>query len=402
MKTVGLLTYHWVSNYGAQLQTLSTIGYLQKHGYNTVVINWVPKRLQELYMNTTCDEQLKVHQDFQSKYGTVSPICRTNEDVCKVIVDYQIDLVIIGSDSVLTYKPFIDRYSIYKWGFKLVKPYEDNEFPSPFWGSFLYKMDVPTAMMSVAAQNTNYPHIIFRKKKFHDLLNKIRFISVRDIWTQRTIQYLTNSEINPTITPDPVFAFNQNINNRLIINRESIKAKFNLPDKYVIITYSKNYFGDEWLKTLIDLFHNSGTTVVSLPRALETRYSPCGDINLHLPISPLEWYYIIKYSSGYIGELMHALLVSLHNSVPCFSIDEYGMIKNGSVDESSSKIYQILKYYDLSSNTCNVRLKNTPKPSSDFVYNQIIQFDINRCEEKSKRRYEEYDKMMVDILSLIK
>lgn len=401
MKTIGLLTYHWVSNFGAQLQTLSTIGYLHKHGYDTVVINWVPKRLYELYIKTTSEEQLKVHQDFQQYYGTVSPICYNDEDVCKVIADYKIDMVIIGSDSVLTYRPYIDRYSIYKWGFKLVKPYEDNEFPSPYWGSFLYKTEVPTAMMSVAAQNTNYPHILFRKKKFHELLGKMSYISVRDVWTQRTIQYLTNSEITPEITPDPVFSFNQNLASELVIDRTQICKKFGLPDKYIIVCYSKNYFGDGWLESLISRFHESGHTVVTMPRALNTAYSPQTDINLQLPITPLEWYYIIKYSSGYIGELMHALLVSLHNSVPVFSIDEYGMIKNGQVDESSSKIAHILEYYGLTANSCNVRLKNAPKPSAEFVYEQITAFDRKHCEEKSRTRNEEYNKMMQEILSLV-
>ncbi len=401
MKTIGLLTYHWVSNFGAQLQTLSTIGYLQKHGYKTVVINWVPERLHNLYVEITSDKQLKAHQEFQHYYGTVSSICLNDDDICKVIEDYKIDSIIIGSDSVLTYKPFIDRYAIYKWGVKLVKPYEDNEFPSPFWGSFLNKLEVPTAMMSVAAQNTNYKHIIFRKKKFHRQLEKLKYISVRDIWTQKTIQYLTGNEIIPEITPDPVFAFNQNLDEHLYINKESIKTKFGLPDNYVIISSSQNYFGDQWLETLIDLFHSSNCKVVSMPKAENTRFVPKADINLQLPINPIEWYFIIKYSSGYVGELMHALLVSLHNSVPVFSIDNYGFIKNGIIDDSSSKISHILGYYGLSNNSFNVKQKRLNNPSADFVFERIVKFDREGCREISNSRLGEYNKMMNKILSLI-
>lgn len=401
MKTVGLLTYHWVPNFGAQLQTLSSIGYLRKHGYNTVVINWVPDRLYELYVKLTSDEQLKAHADFQQYYGTVSPICRTDEDICKTISNCSIDFVIIGSDSVLTYKPYIDRYSIYKWGVKLLKPFEDNEFPNPFWGSFLYKKEIPTVMMSVAAQNTNYPHIVFRRRRFKELLNKMSYISVRDIWTKKTIQYLTKSEINPEITPDPVFAFNQNLDPTLIIDKQTILAKYGLPDSYVIVSYSKNYFGEEWLGSLITLFHNSGYKVVSIPRATNKPFKPGADINIELPIEPLDWYYIIKYSSGYIGELMHALLVALHNSVPVFSIDEYGFTKDGAIDCSSSKIYQILNYYGLSDWSYNVKQKKVEKPTADFVYNKIMLFDKKLCEEKSRIRLDEYNKMMNQILSIM-
>lgn len=401
MKTIGLLTYHWVSNFGAQLQTLSTVGYLHKHGYNTVVINWVPDRLNLLYKKITSEEQLKAHQAFQQYYGAVSPICHNDEDICKVIEDFNIDLIIIGSDSVLTYRPYIDRYAIYKWGIKFVKPFEDNEFPNPFWGSFLYKITVPTVMMSVAAQNTFYPHIIFRKKSFYELLSKIKLITVRDIWTQKTIQYLSNKTINPVITPDPVFAFNQNLDEQLYINKEQIQSKYGLPDSYVVVSSSQNYFGDLWLSSLIDLFHSSGLTVISLPKAEKTCYTPIADINLHLPINPLEWYYIIKYSSGYIGELMHALLVSLHNSIPVFSIDNYGFIKNGVIDSSSSKISQILEYYNLTNNTFNVKQRNVERPSAEYVFNSISTFDKEKCREKSNRRLEDYNTMMSNILAIM-
>ena len=37
---IGLLTYHWVANYGANLQALSTYCYLDNNGYNPIIINW--------------------------------------------------------------------------------------------------------------------------------------------------------------------------------------------------------------------------------------------------------------------------------------------------------------------------------------------------------------------------
>ena len=38
---IGLLTYHWVANYGANLQALSTYCYLDNNGYNPISsLNW--------------------------------------------------------------------------------------------------------------------------------------------------------------------------------------------------------------------------------------------------------------------------------------------------------------------------------------------------------------------------
>jgi hypothetical protein len=46
---IGILTYHFVSNFGANLQTLSTFMYLKKHHYNPIIIDWVPYDLEKYY-----------------------------------------------------------------------------------------------------------------------------------------------------------------------------------------------------------------------------------------------------------------------------------------------------------------------------------------------------------------
>ena len=102
---IGLLTYHSVANFGANLQTLSTIGYLRKAGHNPIVINWVPDSLTENYIKNTLPAQLEAHRSFQSYYGNISPICKTKGDVVNVISEYCIDTVLIGSDAVLSYIP---------------------------------------------------------------------------------------------------------------------------------------------------------------------------------------------------------------------------------------------------------------------------------------------------------
>lgn len=40
------------------------------------------------------------------------------------------------------------------------------------------------------------------------------------------------------------------------------------------------------------------------------------DVTISIPLNPIDWYALIKYSKGYIGERMHPIVVSLHNSVP--------------------------------------------------------------------------------------
>ena len=51
MKKFGILTYHWVSNFGAQLQTLSTYKCIEKSGNMPIIINWIPDDLKKYYDN---------------------------------------------------------------------------------------------------------------------------------------------------------------------------------------------------------------------------------------------------------------------------------------------------------------------------------------------------------------
>ena len=40
---IGILAYHSACNYGANLQVLSTVGYLKRNGHNPIVINYETK-----------------------------------------------------------------------------------------------------------------------------------------------------------------------------------------------------------------------------------------------------------------------------------------------------------------------------------------------------------------------
>ena len=48
---IGILTYHFVSNFGANIQTLSTFEYFRNVGHDPVIINWIPTDLEQYYNN---------------------------------------------------------------------------------------------------------------------------------------------------------------------------------------------------------------------------------------------------------------------------------------------------------------------------------------------------------------
>lgn len=72
---------------------------------------------------------------------------------------------------------------------------------------------------------------------------------------------------------------------------------------------------EDWIKKFFYCCNEKGLAVISLPYPQEEN-SLNVDVNISLPISPIEWYNIIKYSVGYVGNNMHPIIVSIHNAVP--------------------------------------------------------------------------------------
>ena len=97
---IGILTYHWVFNHGANLQTLSTIGYMRKIGHEPVVINWIPRDLEQAYLNYTIQDQVECFRKFQEEYYPLTEICRTSKDIAEVIKGEGIQKVFIGADTL--------------------------------------------------------------------------------------------------------------------------------------------------------------------------------------------------------------------------------------------------------------------------------------------------------------
>ena len=146
---IGILTYHWVANFGANLQTLSTYKYVENAGHTPIIINWIPDDLMKVYERKVSKEQLCTHRQFAiSNYHNITDVCKDKYDIARVVDEKQIDIVIIGSDAVFSYTPILERIRICRRGLWYFKPISDFDCPNPFWGDFypclLYTSPSPT------------------------------------------------------------------------------------------------------------------------------------------------------------------------------------------------------------------------------------------------------------------
>lgn len=400
---IGILTYHSVYNFGANLQCYSTVSYLKEKGFEPIVINWIPLDLESKYNKEVSQEQALAHQKFVEDYLPLSIKCRTSKDVANIIKDENIKLVIIGSDAVLQHRTFFDRIKISKKYIRLDEKLSNEIFPNPFWGEFIdfIDEDIPIALMSASSQNINFK--IIRgglKRKIGKMLLRFNVITVRDKWTQKMVEYFTKSKVSPKITPDPVFAFNQNIPEQ--ISKEEILKKYNLPENYILLSfYGKHTISQSWVDEFQALTNEQGKECVFIPTP--EGMNPFKNVKtISLPVSPMDWYGLIKYSSAYIGERMHPVIVALHNQVPFFSFDKYGIRKfKYFINTKSSKIYDLLLRAGYLDYYVNVLNRDYKSPEPVYVLNKINDFDHIKNENFVKSMYESYNELMSEITGLI-
>jgi hypothetical protein len=408
---IGILTYHSAPNFGANLQALSTVGFLKKRGMDPVIINWVPENFEVLHQKRVSEEQYNTHCKFAKMYLPQTGLCRSENDVLDAIEGHHLDGIIIGSDAVLCHIPLSRRrvFSIRKMKYVNVEVSEDREFPNPYWAYFVPKLrrNIPVVGFSVSSQNM--PYFALNEQEINgiqDSLKNFTYITVRDEWTQKMINYFLGDGLSIPITPDPVFAFNEN-NFIPVIEKEELLRKYNLPYDYVLISFH-TMFGitQNWIKKIECLFKKKGMTCVALPmpdgiRSMGLKYV------ITTPLETLDWYYLIKYSKGYIGERMHPIIVSIHNHVPFYSFDGNGTYYDTIIPfyrkyiRSSSKIYDLLKNADLLENTCSYYMMSLKKRSPEYIYERIIEFDTDKEKKYSDYCLSEYKRAMEKVIKLL-
>lgn len=404
---IGLLAYHAACNFGAFIQLLSTVEYIKKQGDEPIVINWIPRDFRKDYEKRALPEVRELYARLREQYYPMTELCETDRRVAEIIEKEKIDAIIIGSDAVLQHHPLRERIHfpcrriIY-----ISKPTSDRMFPNCFWGSFLRYLSapIPVAVISGSSQDSKYYYIKAKiKAKMKQSILGFRYMSVRDDWTQKMIKYLTDGEIIPDVTPDPVFAFNQNASH-LVPSKEDICKKFSIPENYMILSFKgSKSVSQEWINDFHKLANDKGLACVKLPYADAPAY---GDIQYTIDdaISPLDWYALIKYSKGYIGNNMHPIVTSITNAVPFYSFDNYGISKidGRSTNGESSKIYHILKQADLLENRVFTLGVDYSPQSPNNVLDSVLDFNVEKEKSFAKIYCHKYEKMMREVYKQIK
>jgi len=404
---IGLLTYHCVPNFGAQLQAMSTVGYLRRMGHEAIVLHWYPQNLEDMYRNGRIPEsQMDCHELFTKEQLPITEICRTEAELIRVVDEENLDGIVLGSDALFKFRPAATR----KEG--EIIPSEILE-ENPFFGEFLRKTSkrIPTSVYAVSSQDCAFKRMTSEENlRMKNAMSNFNCISVRDEWTADMVRFVTGNK-NVPIYPDPVFGFNVNLGHK-VFSKEDICKRFNLPEKYVLISFSRHFMHADYIQQLADCFAERGMEPVALtmPEGLQ-------DFGIKkiidVPVTPLEWYSLIVHSCGFVGERMHPIVVCLHNVVPFFCFDEYGCLKpkyftrkkfwipRHVPDWHTSKTYLILKRADLLKNWYSYH-SGKDYPVVNSVVESILSFEREKCHVFAQMYKEKYEEGMGIIMNHLK
>jgi hypothetical protein len=399
---IGIITYCKVLNFGANLQAVSTYLFLKNHGDDPIFINYISNENLVAIEKGKTDSQWNAHMNFvNSVIKEQTPICQSAGEILKIVEDEKIEGIIVGSDALLQHHPFITRIKKARRKIIFIMPVtSDRLFPNLFWGCGIADK-IPMALMSVSSQNSEYNFFLpSTKKAMKRTLENIRYISVRDVWTQNMVYLLTNKKV--PITPDPVFAFNQNAT-FLIPSKDEICQRFNLPNKYVLMSLFSQSLSETVIADLRRMLNEIGVILVILPLPSGVHFHHRADIEITRPLSPIDWYAILKYSYAYVGCNMHPIVICLHNAVPCFSIDNWGCTDfwGKNKNDGSSKVQHIMNVFGVDNNHRFINKGKCNVTAKEILYG-IETFPRDKVKNKALLLLSQYNQMMDNMLSALK
>lgn len=139
----------------------------------------------------------------------------------------------------------------------------------------------------------------------------------------------------------------------------------------MLLSFCSYIYPKEWFEGLYKKLKDKEFFVVNLAMPEGCVDIPA-DMKINVPLSPLDWYLLIKNSKGYIGQRMHPMVVALSNIVPFVSFDHYAYKK----DLYSSKIFDLLERANLLDNY--VTIGRNEIEAKDVV-SKILQFDKDKA-----------------------
>ena len=320
--TIGILTYQFAINYGAQMQCYALYNILKDKGHEVVVINYTPHKINNLRLNDIrqAARQLKESFDwehlqtachilthspgmrksfhrFQNRYLQIGPYCSTPQEI---VTKYpQLDAMIVGSDQV--WAPAHHKTSVYFLNFN--PPFEGLKIAyAPSMGPNPEELD---------------------KNYVKKLLTGYIAVSVRE---RRTKDFLERNGIysNVSLVLDPTMLLDDRDYDSLIDKEPIIKGKY-------LFYYTPGGIRPEFLKEALYIGDKLGLPVVYDNFYHRKDIKDYCNIYAYPETGPSEFLNLVKNATAVCGASFHLMVFSI-----LFQKNFYCM--NGDIDSRMNNL----------------------------------------------------------------
>ena len=200
---IGILTFHWATNYGAVLQCYALQEYLQSQGYTVQIVNYKPKRYDSIFSIKTLlkrpykilsmmklTERERLLSVFREKKLKMTERFYSEEGLKEM--DGKFDMLISGSDQILN--PFFTMKG-------------EGKPTSVYYLGFA-KKEIKRIGYAVSFGCTEYP--AYAKEHASSLINNFDKIGLRES-TGKNILSSLGYNGSSSLVPDPTILYGQNL-----------------------------------------------------------------------------------------------------------------------------------------------------------------------------------------------
>lgn len=275
---IGILTFHWATNYGAVLQSYALQKYLEKKGHNVEIINYKPKRYdfswKKYLLHPFSIRHIKRDSIHNNKENLLTIFRNTHLNLTKRYFSYKelgeisskYDVVISGSDQILN-----PSFTILGEG-----------CPTPTYYLRFVKEGVLKIGYAVSFGCTIYPNVAYDEAK--QWIVNFDKIGIRENSGKDILESFDYKK-EVSVVPDPTVLEGRS----LFEDIDIVKPK--LDDYFCVCVLRKNIKVD------------SNTNIFYID---ETNH----------PVSMEEWLGYILYSKGLITNSYHGMIMAILLHIP--------------------------------------------------------------------------------------
>lgn len=393
---IGILTFHRPSNFGANLQAYSSVSFFSSLGYMVKIIDYT-RPVDLAYKESVNERQFLAHKHFIEQKTPLTRQVFNEEDLCEVVRDENFDVILIGADAVWRV-PQDNCIYFAKWLFK------DKTL-----------QNTSVASISAAHMGNGYMDASAdARQDIHNCLSKFKYITVRDKWTRDALNrdIFLNKTVVKVINPDPVIKLYHYIDDC------QWQAKGQERKRYYLMTLPVEWGNStkigsirrHWFSRFKKLVNSFGYQLVELPLP-EGKSGMNFDFVVDYPIDPLQWFLWIKNAKAFCGLRFHAIVSSIANGTPFYSIDTYGKKTKKSLlldwmglhslarkDDKHSKIRNLLQSTPFEAHRTGIYIEfENPRR----VFNILEHTDVNQVLNMRNELELQFDKNISELIKHI-